>query len=519
VEVDVNGNAAFPQSEVARTTDTKTDAGNPLVTSPTKLFYTDTGRRRRTPAFRSLPILSKKELSGKAKQRASIELELFPGWSTAKDNRVVNIYLEGEHFSAPYFRRHSYLYAPGPAAPNRDEIHLGDLRRELARILDINDPLSLQLEIQHRYTQATSSVFSRRGVCKRSSAAWDDVSVNDRQSLNQVLPSRDAWLRVRIADYIKLEFKDKDMVCALTPSTNATVSQLRELIASVADTTAGAIHMYYDDIELDDAMVALNFIDFEPGALISIEVETRECVNCIGDVGWREFPFEPTTEECFHDLDICKRCIETWITTCLDNGNWRNITCLSADCGSVLQYADVKRGALPADMQRYERFATHDALSGMSGFKWCLAPNCGSGQIHDDADGTEQILTCSACGFKRCTACDRAWHQDETCEEYTQRLAAQPTENDASEAWVANNSRRCPGCKSPIQKNDGCDHMTCKVFSLIKAFYLNTNQLQKAHAAIDSSAGFALLIMTTSIVRVTQPTPSIADTVSTLSLS
>lgn len=27
--------------------------------------------------------------------------------------------------------------------------------------------------------------------------------------------------------------------------------------------------------------------------------------------------------------------------------------------------------------------------------------------------------------------------------------------------WMLNNSKKCPHCKSPIEKNDGCNHMRC----------------------------------------------------------
>ena len=235
-----------------------------------------------------------------------------------------------------------------------------------------------------------------------------------------------------------------------------------DLIILLTLINVGAITLFVDYSEISDEFERLWDWALASRTNITAAVETRECANCLDDVGTRDFPFEPTTEDCLHDLDICSQCLNTWINTSLDNGNWKNITCLSADCGATLQYADVKRNSSSADMERYERFATRDALSEMPGFKWCLNRECDHGQIHDDGGGTEQILTCEACHFKRCTVCDKEWHQDETCEQYAQRLAAQPGEVDASEAWVANNSKICPGCKAPIQKNDGCDHMTCE---------------------------------------------------------
>ena len=36
---------------------------------------------------------------------------------------------------------------------------------------------------------------------------------------------------------------------------------------------------------------------------------------------------------------------------------------------------------------------------------------------------------------------------------------------EADAQWIINNTKPCPNCGSPIQKNEGCNHMTCRKVS------------------------------------------------------
>lgn len=47
------------------------------------------------------------------------------------------------------------------------------------------------------------------------------------------------------------------------------------------------------------------------------------------------------------------------------------------------------------------------------------------------------------------------------------------SEDAANCLWLVTNSKPCPNCKSPIQKNEGCNHMKCsKVITTAKHHHL-----------------------------------------------
>lgn len=55
-------------------------------------------------------------------------------------------------------------------------------------------------------------------------------------------------------------------------------------------------------------------------------------------------------------------------------------------------------------------------------------------------------------------------HKGETCDEYQLRVEEEKKWKEEASAVTMNKiARRCPSCLIPIEKNRGCDHMTCKV--------------------------------------------------------
>lgn len=155
------------------------------------------------------------------------------------------------------------------------------------------------------------------------------------------------------------------------------------------------------------------------------------------------------------------------------------------------------------------------------GWRWCLAPGCRSGQVHESVKQEEvsppenkevkqeageperkgsvigrwlrrstkvttvaqkikpepevpaqpeikpvkpDICTCNDCSARACVPCDRPWHENETCEEFQARVQNQQhvEEEDASLAAIQKRTRKCPQCSKSIEKNGGCRHMWCK---------------------------------------------------------
>jgi len=108
--------------------------------------------------------------------------------------------------------------------------------------------------------------------------------------------------------------------------------------------------------------------------------------------------------------------------------------------------------------REYDRLITHKALAAMKGFRWCSHPGCGAGHIHEGGN-QEPIMTCTKCATKTCFKHKAAWHSGKTCDEFDKEL--KNSEEAANAALLSRTTKQCPNCQVPIEKNQGCDHMTC----------------------------------------------------------
>lgn len=105
----------------------------------------------------------------------------------------------------------------------------------------------------------------------------------------------------------------------------------------------------------------------------------------------------------------------------------------------------------------------------MPNFYWCQRPGCGSGQIHSAPPSNNPVFTCSSCGYKHCLNHPTIpYHTGLTCSQYESRISS-PSQADrvlaekAGLKKVQEIGKRCPNamCGWWIEKNEGCDHMTC----------------------------------------------------------
>jgi len=118
----------------------------------------------------------------------------------------------------------------------------------------------------------------------------------------------------------------------------------------------------------------------------------------------------------------------------------------------------IRKLTSPEVYSKYTAFVSKSFVEDNPNIKWCPRAGCGNAVKSDVKNISE--ARCS-CGFKFCFKCNGEAHAPGTC---TMMKAWVKKCQDDSETsnWISVNTKDCPKCRSAIEKNGGCNHMTCR---------------------------------------------------------
>jgi ariadne-1 len=89
--------------------------------------------------------------------------------------------------------------------------------------------------------------------------------------------------------------------------------------------------------------------------------------------------------------------------------------------------------------------------------KYCSGPNCDLICVANSAIS----ICCRGCGTRSCFKCDYIDHAPALCNQVS-LWKVKYDEEGQSALWIKQNTQKCPKCRVDIQKNQGCNHMTCR---------------------------------------------------------
>ncbi|EAY12638.1 IBR domain containing protein [Trichomonas vaginalis G3] len=174
-----------------------------------------------------------------------------------------------------------------------------------------------------------------------------------------------------------------------------------------------------------------------------------DCVNCC------EEDVELYSLHCGHQF--CLECWKMHISNQVDRGN-TNIICMECNCSAPITRRDVKNLMGEDVYESYTNFLIESQISENPNLKHCINPRCQK-ILTSNAIGYCLVAECE-CGARMCWRCGEIAHDPITCENKEKWLNIANADKITAE-WVHQNTKLCPKCHARIEKNGGCNHMTC----------------------------------------------------------
>ncbi|XP_003508368.1 cullin-9 isoform X2 [Cricetulus griseus] len=192
-------------------------------------------------------------------------------------------------------------------------------------------------------------------------------------------------------------------------------------------------------------------------------VPTRpdHCPVCVSPLGPND---DAPSLCCLHCC--CKSCWNEYLTTRIEQNFVLNCTCPIADCPAQPTGAFIRDiVSSPEVISKYEKALLRAYVESCSNLTWCTNPQ-GCDRILC-RQGLGSGTTCSKCGWASCFNCSfPEAHYPASCGHMSQWVDDggyyEGMSVEAQSKHLAKLiSKRCPSCQAPIEKNEGCLHMTC----------------------------------------------------------
>uniref|UniRef100_U3FXH6 Ankyrin repeat and IBR domain-containing protein 1 n=3 Tax=Micrurus TaxID=8634 RepID=U3FXH6_MICFL len=217
-------------------------------------------------------------------------------------------------------------------------------------------------------------------------------------------------------------------------------------------------------------------ISLSPG-----DIETTMCEICMCNISIFE---DPVDMPCGHEF--CRACWEGFLNMKIQEGEAHNIFCPAYDCFQLVPVEIIESVVSKEMDKRYLQFDIKAFVENNPSIKWCPTPACERAvrltRQGSNTTGSETLsfpllrapaVDCGK-GHLFCWECLGEAHEPCDCETWKNWLqkitemkpeelvgVSEAYEDAANCLWLLTNSKPCANCKSPIQKNEGCNHMQC----------------------------------------------------------
>lgn len=187
--------------------------------------------------------------------------------------------------------------------------------------------------------------------------------------------------------------------------------------------------------------------------LSSSASQTTECSICGDD---ELTPANSSGLACNHVF--CNECWGTHLTMKINEGE-PEMHCLHHKCNTHVPDNFIRQLVTPVVFEKYLRFVTKNFVRENDTVRWCPTAGCQNAITFDQSNSSSDsaIVQCNYCGNQFCFKCHNEAHAPATCD----HMKSWTKESEVFN-WRTINCRECPKCNVSVEKNGGCNHMTCQ---------------------------------------------------------
>ncbi|KAL6601576.1 hypothetical protein ACP70R_044796 [Stipagrostis hirtigluma subsp. patula] len=209
----------------------------------------------------------------------------------------------------------------------------------------------------------------------------------------------------------------------------------------------------------DDERRVRDAVGLPADGAIPTELNERPCTCFI--CFDRHEPGEMRSAGCSHFY--CHECWLGYIRAAVGDGpRCLYLRCPDTDCSAavVRELVDEVAAGDEALRARYTTFAVRSYVEHGKNLhiRWCPGPRCTRAVSFNDWPELKEVAC--ECGHAFCFGCGEEEHRPASCETTLEWVAKNRSDAETA-TWVLAHTKHCPACRRPIEKNEGCMHMTC----------------------------------------------------------
>ncbi|KAG7666760.1 hypothetical protein Ndes2526B_g04760 [Nannochloris sp. 'desiccata'] len=188
------------------------------------------------------------------------------------------------------------------------------------------------------------------------------------------------------------------------------------------------------------------------------------CLVCFADMA---APMEsdgaatPTSVPMSCGHTFCADCWKQHISIGVREGLSRRLLCMAHGCGVLCDEDQVKLllHDAPDVLAKYEEALIDGYVDDNRKVRWCPSvPHCGNAVR---VNGDSHCEVACTCGRQFCFSCGDQPHSPATCE-MIQQWVHRIQDGTETASWLHANTKPCPKCTNPVEKNGGCNLVLCR---------------------------------------------------------